>query len=255
MQKNNFDIVVKNLFKYKNKLIEIDKIKDIVEKILDSEYSENKAYKIIYHLKNKGYLLNLKKGMFLVKNPEKEYQEQQLLDMFYWCIAKKHCKEFASNKWYIGGIKALEFNITNFDIPEELLIINDYKQSLETVMFEKQVSFKTYESNNKNLFSLFKKFTKNIYVGKNVFPIANIELAILESLYNPSVVNKGYIEELIKKIIRKHKKSLNLSVFEEILKKSKHHSSINRLYKLSLSIDPELSENLKNIIKKYSYIL
>jgi hypothetical protein len=53
MKKNNFDIIVKNLFKYKNKLIEIDKIKDIVKKILDSEYSENKAYKMIYHLKNK----------------------------------------------------------------------------------------------------------------------------------------------------------------------------------------------------------
>ncbi|OQB42257.1 MAG: hypothetical protein BWY04_00321 [candidate division CPR1 bacterium ADurb.Bin160] len=53
MQKNNFDIVVKNLSKYKNKLIEIDKVKEIVKKILDNEYSENKAYKMIYHLKNK----------------------------------------------------------------------------------------------------------------------------------------------------------------------------------------------------------
>ena len=127
MKKNNFDIIVKNLFKYKNKLIEIDKIKDIVKKILDSEYSENKAYKMIYHLKNKWYLLNLKKGLFLVKNPEKKYQEQQLLEMFYWSIVKRHCKEFANNKWYIWGIKALELNITNFDIPEELLIIKDRK--------------------------------------------------------------------------------------------------------------------------------
>ncbi|HPC34496.1 MAG TPA: hypothetical protein PLP73_02445 [Candidatus Absconditabacterales bacterium] len=255
MPKNNFDIAVKNLSKYKNKLIEIEKVKDIVEKILDNEYSENKAYKMIYHLKNKGHLLNLKKGIFLVKNPEKEYQEQQLLEMFYRCIAKKHCKGLANNKRYIGGIKALELNITNFDIPEELLIINDNKQSLETVMFDKQVSFKTYENNGKSLFNFFKKHTKNTYVGKNVFPIANIELAILESLYNPSVVNKGYIEELIKKVIRKNKKTLDLNVFEEILKKNKHHSSINRLYKLSLSIDPELSENLKDIIKRYSYVL
>lgn len=255
MKKNNFDIIVKNLFKYKNKLIEIDKIKDIVGKILDSEYSENKAYKMIYHLKNKWYLLNLKKGLFLVKNPEKEYQEQQLLEMFYWSIVKRHCKEFANNKWYIWGIKALELNITNFDIPEELLIINEQKQSLETLMFEKQVSFKTYESGDKNLFNIFKKFTKHMYVWKNVFPIANIELAILESLYNPSVVNKWYTEELIKKIIRKNRKNLDLTVFEEILKSGKHHSSVNRLYKISLSIDPELSENLKDIIKKYSYIL
>ena len=210
---------------------------------------------MIYHLKNKWYLLNLKKGLFLVKNPEKKYQEQQLLEMFYWSIVKRHCKEFANNKWYIWGIKALELNITNFDIPEELLIINEQKQSLETLMFEKQVSFKTYESGDKNLFNIFKKFTKNMYVWKNVFPIANIELAILESLYNPSVVNRWYTEELIKKIIRKNRKNLDLTVFEEILKSGKHHSSVNRLYKISLSIDPELSENLKDIIKKYSYIL
>ncbi|HPK27749.1 MAG TPA: hypothetical protein PKX34_00905 [Candidatus Absconditabacterales bacterium] len=241
--------------KYKNKLIEIDKVKEIVKKILDNEYSENKAYKMIYHLKNKGHLLNLKKGIFLVKNPEKEYQEQQLLEMFYRCIVKKHCKGFANNKRYIGGIKALELNMTNFDVPEELLIINDNKQALETIMFEKQISFKTYESNGKSLFNFFKKHTKNVYIGKNVFSIANIELAILESLYNPSIVNKGYTEELIKKVIRKNKKTLALNVFEEILKKNKHHSSINRLYKLSLSIEPEFSENLKNIIKKYSYVL
>jgi hypothetical protein len=37
--------------------------------------------------------------------------------------------------------------MTNFDVPEELLIINDNKQALETIMFEKQISFKTYESN------------------------------------------------------------------------------------------------------------
>ena len=94
MQKNNFDIVVKNLSKYKNKLIEIDKVKEIVKKILDNEYSENKAYKMIYHLKNKWHLLNLKKGIFLVKNPEKEYQEQQ----FYKELTGKDCADYLCHK-------------------------------------------------------------------------------------------------------------------------------------------------------------
>jgi hypothetical protein len=122
-------------------------------------------------------------------------------------------------------------------------------------MFEKQVLFKIYEADKKSLFSFFNKFTKKIYIGKNVFPIANIELAILESLYNPSIINKGYIDELVKKIIRKNKKHLNTQIREDILKKNKHHSSINRLYKLALSIDPVISDKLKSIIKKYSYFI
>jgi len=255
MRKSNFDITVKRILKHKNKLIWIDKIKEILKNIMDTDYSENKSYKMIYHLKNKWYLLNLKKSIFLVKNPEKEYEEQQLLEMFYRSIVKKHCKDFVNSKRYIGWLKALELNLTNFDIPEELLIVNENKQSTETIMFEKQILFKTYESDNKNLFSFFNNFTRKIYIWKNVFPIANIELSILEWLYNPSVLNKGYIEELIKKIIRKNKKTLNINVFEEFLKKNKHHSSINRLYKLAIPIDPEFWEKLKNIIKKYSYFI
>lgn len=255
MKKNNFDIVVEKILKHKNKLIWIDKIKKIVEQIMDTEYSEKKTYKIIYHLKNKWYLLNLKKSIFLVKNPEKEYQEQQLLDMFYRSIVKKHCKDFLDSKRYIWGIKALELNMTNFDIPDELLIVNEMKQSTETLMFEKQILFKIYESNKKSLFSVFNKFTRKIYMWKNVFSIANLELSILESLYNPSVINKGYVEELIKKIIRKNKKTLNLTTLEEILKKNKHHSSINRLYKLSCTIDKDFAEDIKNIIKRYGYFI
>ncbi len=255
MARWNFDIVVKRLLKHKNKLIWIEKIKEIIQNILDSDYSESKSYKIIYHLKNKWYLLTLKKSIFLVKDTEKEYDEQQLLEMFYRSIVKKHCKDFVAWKRYIWWVKALELNMTNFDIPEEILIVNENKQSTETVMFDKQVLFKVYESDKKSLFSFFNKFTKKTYIGKNVFPIANLELAILESLYNPSVVNKWYIDELIKKIIRKNKKYLDQKIWSDILKRNKHHSSINRLYKLALSIDPTLSQDIKAIIKKYSYFI
>ncbi len=255
MAKWNFDIVVKKILKHKNKLIWIEKIKEIIQNILDSDYSESKSYKMIYHLKNKWYLLTLKKGIFLVKDPEKEYDEPQLLEMFYRSIVKKHCKDFVPWKRYIWGVKALELNLTNFDIPEEILITNETKQSTETIMFDKQVLFKVYESDKKSLFSFFNKFTKKIYIGKNVFPVANMELAILESLYNPSVINKAYIDASVTRILRKHKKYLNTKIREDTLKKNKHHSSINRLYKLALSIDPTLSDTLKNIIKKYSYFI
>ena len=63
---------------------------------MDSEYTENKAYKIIHQLKNRGYLINLKKSIFLVKDPEKEYTEEQLLESFYREILKRHCKDFTA---------------------------------------------------------------------------------------------------------------------------------------------------------------
>jgi hypothetical protein len=80
-------------------------------------------------------------------------------------------------------------------------------------------------------------------------------LAILESLYNPSVISKGYADEFIKKILRKSWNTLDTKIREQIVKTSKHHSSINRLYKLAQSVNPEIAEKIKNIIKKYSYFI
>ncbi|MCF7835383.1 hypothetical protein K9M48_05075 [Candidatus Gracilibacteria bacterium] len=255
MKNNYFNIVVKNLLKHKNKLIEIDKIKKILEKILDSEYSDQKLYKIIYHLKNREYLQSLKKDILLVKDPEKQYSDEQLLEMYYRNILKKHCNQYIKGNRYIGGLKALELNISSYDIPEEVLIVNQNKQCTEKVMFNKQILLKTYTTNEKKIFSTFYKLTKKVYIKNNVFPIANIELAILESLYNLSLINKGYTEELIKKILRKNKKYINPQVREKIIKTGKHHTSINRLYRITLSIDPLLGETIKGIIKKHSYFI
>jgi len=94
MKNKYFDIIVKNLLKHKNKLIEIEKIKTIGKKVLDTEYSEKKIYKIIYYLKNREYLQSLKKDILIVKDPEKKYTKQQLLETYYRNILKKHCNEF-----------------------------------------------------------------------------------------------------------------------------------------------------------------
>jgi hypothetical protein len=66
------------------------------------------------------------------------------LDRFYRSLVKKHCREFLSSPRYIGGVKALEFHLAAYDVPDDLLIVNQVKQSTEIVMYDKQIVFKTY---------------------------------------------------------------------------------------------------------------
>ncbi|MEI6773980.1 MAG: hypothetical protein WCL18_04145 [bacterium] len=69
------------------------------------------------------------------------------------------------------------------------------------------------------------------------------------------MIAQGYINELVKKVIRKHHKTLDIHIWESILRKNKHNTSINRLYVLTKTIDPDLADTLKNLIKKYGYFI
>lgn len=149
----------------------------------------------------------------------------------------------------------MELNISSFDPPEDLLVVNRYKQSSEIVVFDKKIVFKKYYAEDKKLFKVFSKFTHKIYIKNNVFPTANLELALLESFYNTPLLSSGYVEELAKKILRKYKSTLDFKIREKILLHNKHHSSINRIYKVAQLIDPVLANKIKDIIKRYSYFI
>ena len=257
MKNKSFDIVVKKLIKQKWKLIDIQKIADILDRIQDEKTSPQKVYKMVYYLKNRWYLENIKKNVFFVKDAEETLSQDVLLERFYRPLVKKHCREFLSSGWYIGWIKALELNLSSYAIPEELSIVNQLKQATEVIMFDKQVGFKTYSKSKEKtpLFRFFASFTKKVTIQGISFPVASLELAILESLYNPSLISQGYVNELVKKVLRKQGKSLDFSVWANILKKNKHHTSINRLYALAKTIDEALADQIKAIIKKYGYIM
>lgn len=120
---------------------------------------------------------------------------------------------------------------------------------------EKKALLKTYTTKEKNLFPFFFKYTNKIGIGKRNFDIAIPELAILEILYNSSPLQKAYGEELIKRRLKKNKKHINYSFLEEVLKNNKHNSSMNRLALLLAPIDPEGSTKIKNLIKRYGFLL
>ena len=169
--------------------MDISILKKVIESVLADDYSDPKVYKMVYYLKNRGYLLPLKKDIYFVKSPEQIYTDEQLLDMFYWNVVKQHCKKYVFSDWYVGGIKALELNISSFDAPEEIVIVNNYKQSNEIVMFDKKIIFKQYNVDDKKLFKFFQKYTHKLYIKNNVFSVANLELSLLESFYNTPLLS------------------------------------------------------------------
>jgi len=101
MANKYFDIIVKSLTKHMGRLINISKVSQLLKNVVDEDFADHKLYKLIYYLKNRGYLYNIKKNVFLVKRPEVEFTQQQILDSFYWPIVKQHCNEFLKSNRYI----------------------------------------------------------------------------------------------------------------------------------------------------------
>ena len=243
------NIIVKKLLKNKWKIITIEQLK----KIFQDLEADKTFYKKIFYLKNRWYLISIKKDLFFVKEPETEIDEEEVIEKFYWKILKQHLKENFWNKYFIGGIKALEIWNNNFDIPEKLIIINPYKRSTQTLLKEKKVFNTTYKIKNLDLdksFRYFKKQTTSIDIDGKKFNVANYELSLLESLYSPTMLEEKYVIELIKKNIRKNAKRINPEIFEYFLKVGKYGSACKKLYEISLWINPSFADKLKQILLK-----
>lgn len=259
MGDSSFNKIVKKLLNYKGKLIDTENIKSVVEKVMAENYAEKKTYKIIYFLKNRWYLLSIKKDIFYVKEHDDEISEDDLIDIHYWTILKKHCTKYLGTKWYIGWFKSMQFHLKDQSIPEEIDIINERKQSKEVVVSGNSTKYfikhKKYSIKKVNLFSKFKKHTEKIKIWTTTFNYSCLELSILESLYSPDIIYENTINETIKKLLRKYKKTLNFEIITDIIQLWKHHSSINRLYNIAKWVDEKLADGIWQIIKKHSFFL
>jgi len=249
------NILVNKLWKSYGKIINNETVKTLIQKINDIEVSDAKVYKITHVLRNKGYLISIKKNYFLCTQPNKIPDNQDIIQDHYRDLLKKHCQTFLTWGRYIWWIKALELHIQNYEIPENIDIVNLHKNAVEVIMFDHMVSYKTYTYKQVNIFTKIKKHLVTQKIGRNSFPCANIELAILESLHNPSKTKLPLITEYIKKAIRKYKKTINFDRFGIMLNNNKHHVGINRLYQISKSIDPDFANKIHTIIKKYSFVM
>ncbi len=250
MGNSHLSVLITRIKKQKNRLVYINELKEQFEKTLGDAYTEKKWYKLIYHLKNKWYLVSLKKDIFCFTSPDFTTTESELLLNRYWLILEHHLEHYWK-KHYIGWIKALELHYWNNDIPDQLLVITDTKQWVETIMSGKDMHIKVYSQQKKSLFASFVPFTKKVKIGKIAFIIANKELAILESLFSYDEMTDRYSREYIKKILKKHE--LDIDTLESILKIWKHHTSINRLLDIVSISRPQQLDQIKALIKKYSF--
>ena len=247
--------VVGKLWKMRHKIISTQDIKKIVGHFDDSEISDAKIYKLSYHLRNKGHILTLKKNHFLVTSPNDIPSSDEIIAKYYRDMLKKHCQTYIQWGWYIGGMKALEFALQQYDIPESIDVVTTHKNACEIIIFDKSVCYKTYNHNKTNLFSHIKKYITTIKIGKYSFPCASLELALLESLHNPSAMHATLIYEYAKKILRKYKKALKREHIDKIVNGNKHHVWLNRLYYLSKTIDTATADKILSIIKKHSFLM
>jgi hypothetical protein len=204
---NNF---VKILSKKRKKFLEINEIKKLL-KNYDSNLTDKKIYKTIYQLKNRGYLVSIKKDLFYIKKPEEKISEDEIIENYYRKLVKQKIKkDLPTKNRYIWWINSLELNLLIFNIPENLVIVNDIKNSLEKIAKNKTIQFVNYQGKEKNYYQIVKPFIQKIKIQNLSFPIAPIELGILESLYSPKQEEQNYITELIKKILSKKRKGLFL---------------------------------------------
>jgi len=248
--------ISEEITKNSKKIIEIHKLKSFIQEITEDSFSDQKFYKILYNLKCKWMLISLKKDIFYIKNPKKNITEYELENTFYRKLLKQHCKQYCNHERYIWGLNALEINYNHFiEPPEQITIINKKKQAKEIIIFQKEILFKKYEVKKKSIFTPLFENTNKFSTSWGVINYANLELSILETLYNIDKNNSPYIENLIIKLLKKNIKQYNFQNLENILQLRKFNSAVNYLLKLTTPLFPTFTETLKQIIKKHGYLL
>ncbi len=249
--------VMPSLSKFYHKIISIETIKTHIQEMTSQPLKDTQIYKIMFHLKSKGYIISCKKDLFYIKPPHAQVSEEDLVAQRYWKLLYQHCRTDCDTARYIWGISALELisGVGQLNT-DEVVIINSTKAATEVVCFDKKVIYKSYHgANNQSLFIYTKKHTQTISLPWVKIKHAVLELALLETLYSTPRNQQAYITQFIAKLLKKHKKTLNWSVLESMIKLGKFHSSFNRLHKLLKDIDPLMWQRLQILIKKYSYVM
>ncbi len=251
--------IIKKLSKKIGKIIDDQELQSLQKDILGPNFEISKFYKLIFTLKQKQYLIPLKKDLYLISYPEnKNFTLINTIDRLYRDLLYKQIKKDCKSNYYIWWTKGLELLMNNYDIINEIEIYNEKKQWREQVISEfflyyKQYGLaKKYILNQKTLIKRIQSFQKTIKIGNNNFQVGSLEICILECLYYKDQIS-SHQNDLIKKVIKKFKDQWNRNLMKIIISSWRHHTSINRLYKMSKLVDEKFANSCLEVIRTYGF--
>lgn len=216
MQNIQLKEIIKKISQTKKKLITIDELSTLTNINIDKKQHGQKFYKMIYYLKQRGRLVSIKKDLFVLKHPDDKKNEQDYIEIYYRTLLIKECKQRYKNQRYIAGETALQLHLKQYNIPDIITLVNPEKQGYEVLLSGKKMQRKIYTHQQKNISKQFIKFQTVIPYDSLKLPIATLELALLEALYNNNP-NDSILLDSIKKILKKTKEFQQES-FHNILK-------------------------------------
>jgi len=148
-------------------------------------------------------------------------------------------------------VKALQFHLKDFSIPEKVYVMTrSTEKKVKGGNYE--IIFKTIsgkaEGKKINLFQKFSQYTTKIELEGGELKISGLELALLESaLVQDS--EAGLQFDILNKTLKKYGKILRKDVFYEI-GKYKYTMSFNRLKEIAKPVNIELYEIFLDVIKR-----
>lgn len=242
------------LLKKSWKNITIVKIKVILQDHIGDLYNDNKLYKLVYNLKNRWILVELKQWFYMIWS-WKEHSDADINDDDYWYLLCKYVKSRVGKEWMITGTKALELCLQNREVSDHIYILTDGIVGTEKLYHGKSIWFRSYNQSKQSIYKSFSKYSQKMIVADKKISVACMELAILDTLNEGSLSDIKYQVEIIKKILTSIRKPYDLDKMSQIVKIGKHHTAINKLYKLAGSVDSSLTKQIFDIIKRYSYTI
>jgi len=233
----DFDKIVNKLSKKEWQILSLVEIWSIFDPDFRKWSTKNisSIYKIIYRLKALDIIIPIKNSLYFVSN-WKKIKDIEIIDLYYWKILKKIITDIAWSEYFIWNIKALEVLLNDYSVSPKIIIYNKEVDKIVTlskkhkIIFKKLISWK--KSENTNIFTKFKKFTKIININNIDLRISDEELSILDSLLIRD--NKNKIDSyLINKFLNKYNLHLSREKLWELVK-LKYITSINRLKEISV---------------------
>lgn len=208
--------------------------------------------KTIYRLKAEWHIITLKSWVYVVPSEDDLHLNSvDLLEKYFLKLLKKYITSEVGTEYYIWGVKALEFHMKDYSLPQKIYIINSQVQK-KIKIGEFELHFKILygrkQGRKVKLYPQFIRFIEEKEILGVKLKLACLELALIESAIVWDI-DQGLDVGFLSKTLKKYSWVLNFDICSEI-GKYKYNMAFNRLKELSKTLTPEFSKLCLDIIKK-----